>query len=1478
MNAKVLFLFLIIFMVSSGVVFADQFKTSLHSSAVFGAKPLKTEASASADLFTGAAVFTYPLQVPPGTNGLEPTIALAYNSHATKGLPTVVGAGWSLAQSYIQRDAEYTLDDISDDTFKLVLDGNEYDLIFVPEEERFHTEIESFLFIEKQEGGENEFGEYWIVKKKDGTAYRFGYTPDSEQVSNLHDHVWRWNLDQIEDTYNNHVYYSYEENQSLHDEGASYLSRIEYNNDRSRIIDFVYEEEQRPDKRTVYDNGNKQTIMHRLQEIQVSTADERVRTYSINYETISRLSAIHSITVIGKDGTSIFPPTTFSYLPEIEGWTSSLNWIAHEEAAFSDESTSEDEGVRIVDVNGDGRADLVERRDCRSSRCGRSSSMEGAWLSTDDGWSWAPEWLTPSTIPFVIRISVDRSLMNIDYGTRITDINNDGLVDLVLARDCGRDSFCRDTWLNTGHGWSSSSDWELPYYADETIELADVNGDGWTDVLLKKDCGGTDCEGAWLNDQQGHWVRSPEWILPYDAEFTDDDREQDRGTRLVDLNNDGLVDIIKKQDCGSDYCNRAWLNTGHGWSYSGEWEVPPGAIFSERSSGEDKGTRIADVNGDGLPDLLRKVDCGSADCNRVWLNTGDGWFQSSEWVIPYSASFVDGGENEGTRLGDMTGDGLVDIIKQLDCGSSSCNGAWINNGHSPFLLKEINNSLGGVTTIDYVPSTTFENTGEDGINDLPFAIPVVRNITTWNGMDRDHRVESSIWYRYSGGLYDFIDKEFRGFLLVQEGRPDGSLVRHWFHQDKARKGKEYAVEIFDEGEHKIKDELKVYISTEQDSYFIVSLDSLIENFYYGEDEPTRTLQTDYEYDQYGNTERIVHHGDLALEMDEKEQMAEYVYNTDEWIVDKPKKEYLLDHAGEKGRETKYSYDEQAYGFSPIKGGITKITRWNNDGPDIEEDMTYDDYGNIATVENGRGYSTTYKYDSTGTLVREIENALGQVASYDYDLGTGNLLSEIDPNGFATEYKYDTLRRLWKVIKPYDSEEYPTIEYNYQMRGSAPVRIMTLTREQSGADPVYETASFYDGFGRPIQIRKEAENTQSRVTNYFYDTLGRLERKANPVIEQYSPKYVRPRSALNWTTFRYNQLGELIQQENPDGTSKNIVYTGSIIQLYDEDNNKIEYTIDGFDRVVGVREFNNGEEYTTTYEYDAQDNINIIEDHGGNTIRYAYDSLGRKRLMTDHDLGVWSYEYDEADNLERQEDANGNIVDLTYDEINRIETKESGDARIEYDYDFDKIGTLSTVIMDDLTTYYHYDDRLRLSNETSIFDDGIRITTIYDYDAMDRVTRITNPQESTRYSYNEAGLLSGINGVLQHKEYDAAEFTSKRGYANGMSTMIKRDPLMFRISKIRTLGKQDVSYYYDNTGNVLATRDRITGILRNMTYDDIGRMGTASARSAEENIYSYDYDYDYSGNLVQVTSPDYSISYAYDEGTSPLHAPFLSIVD
>ena len=163
MKTKIIFIATLLFIIP--VVFGSPYLTYIHNPVVPETEVWDLSSAYQTSLQTGAAVYNYPITMPPGTNGLVPFLDLNYNSHATNSMPSIVGTAWSISDNYIQRDINYTISNTSNDKFKLFLQGQSYDLIYT-NNSRYHTKIESYLYIENKSGGDNILGDYWIVKTK----------------------------------------------------------------------------------------------------------------------------------------------------------------------------------------------------------------------------------------------------------------------------------------------------------------------------------------------------------------------------------------------------------------------------------------------------------------------------------------------------------------------------------------------------------------------------------------------------------------------------------------------------------------------------------------------------------------------------------------------------------------------------------------------------------------------------------------------------------------------------------------------------------------------------------------------------------------------------------------------------------------------------------------------------------------------------------------------------------------------------------------------------------------------------------------------------------------------------------------------------------------------------------------------------------------------------------------------------------------
>lgn len=1386
------------------------YKPYLHEPALPDHPEVRLFGQYGTDLFPGAATYTFQIVVPPGVNGMQPDMYLHYSSLSASARPGILGAGWSLSQDMVYREVNGTPDDTSDDEFILRIDNREYKLEDV--EGTYHTEVDTWMRIKQSNG-------YWTVTKQNGVQYRFGSTDDSRLQSNAgHDYDVEWYLDTVTDTYGNQVFYSYEQNPYADDVGAVYLQRVTYNSDRKRTVHFTYENSTRPDRRRVVEEGNLLEESRRLINISVSVNQDLIRTYSVDYTEISpSQTAISTISEHSALNNSRYT-LTFAYHEPNSTYTNQSNWSTP--VAFTQQGTP-DTGVRLVDLNNDGYADVV-----RSV----SGGAKGTWINDKrEGFNSESSYALPLPI-------VDSSSR--DQGVRFADINQDGYPDLLSAKGSSE-----AVYRNTGAGWEKIG-MNLPSFfvdssgTDQGVRLAEVNGDRNIDIIESR--AGTN--EVYLHTGSG-WSASA-FQFPVDIVNS---TGGDQGVRLADINGDGLVDVLVAENIGVS-TQAVYLNNGTNWQASQDWALPAGLYFTQTNQ-PDTGVRLIDVNGDGLIDLTQGFANSTENSYTTWLNTGSAWQQDDTYNFP--EAFVQRNSNSYVRLADINGDGATDLLY----GNGSKKYTELRDTFTPPLLQTAENAYGGNTAIEYTKSTKYNNT-EDGLSRIGFNIYVVENVTKDNNLSGPFSVKAKTNYSYAFGKYSYEDGAFRGFGETTEELPGATHI-YEFYQDDPRRGKQRSKSVLSKGGSLLTRSEREYNWTLVGGVYNVSLTSTTKYDYDGLSNP-RIHNVTYRYNIFGNPQEVIDHGDIAIHGDERVKEYEYALNTQDWIINKLARSTIYDADENKIKETKYYYDNLGLTAVGERGSLTKTEEWSNLGNHTFTQYDHDAFGNRIAKTDSRGNTWTYRYDELNIYKESEINPLGHIKTFGYDERTGNLLIETS-NGISTRYEYDEFGRIKNEIRPLDSSGLPTKEYTYIFDGKAPETISIDVRT-TGND-TENTRHHFDGFGNLIQQERSLQ-TQELIKNVFYDAQFRIHKEQIPYFATKSSGYADVGNQSN-TTYSYDALSRPTTIKNPDGTNKTVAFRRENITAYDENGNRIMYALDVRDRITEVHEYNIDElgrekEYVTHYSYDENDNLISITDNENNEIVFSYDSLGRKVRMVDPDMGAWTYVYDTNGNLIKQTDARGETTTLQYDRLNRLINKSGDGISTNFTYDTQYQGTLGSVAQQSTTISYEYDERYRITEQTTTIA-GESFERDYIHDSQSRVIS----DNEIDYIYSRQGLVEEIPGYLEDASHNAFGSVSTRYLANGVNQTLSYDVDTNRITDIISEGVQNLSYTYDGVGNILTLSDQ--GVFSSFTYDSLHRLTEAQIAADR-----YSYAYSSLGNIMKLVSNNESKRMVY--GTGPVHAP------
>jgi len=1116
------------------------------------------------DLLTGRFNYRVPVEVPPGRQGSEPSIALQYNSSVANGW---CGVGWDLDMGYIQRETRYGVP-VSSQTYS---DAAGFIYSFAGQSGRlikasnglYYPEVNTaFLKFVYSNG-------YWVVTDKAGQQYTFGDT-SSSRIDRTFLGTFKWGLSKIVDANGNSTTVTYQTicPYGRIDGGQLYLSQISYNANGNSpaltgncTVQFVVESSDRSDIPSSCQSGAEICTSRRLLNILVKCNGTQVRNYALQYivSPSTGRSLLYSVTEYGTDNSTHFPPKSFTYSALSYSFKPPVVWPVVDN--FQALATRD---CQLVDINGDGLPDRVTRYS--GTPC---SSYEYFFVQTNTGTGFGP-WLNWGVVadetgnicpsPWT---TIEGEFTGSSYQlSTFLDINGDGLPDRVMRGYSTLDHFGIQT--NTGAGFSpvfsmSGVDTFNAYPVLNTSDggtvsalLVDMNGDGLPDRVIE---GSTATEfNVQLNQKNGTFAPIVEWsgVIGTGGYYPSSPRSRDIFhiySELMDLNGDGLPDRVLQ---GGVQLNNGLVSpvissfsTLHSWNL-GSTEYPE----IENLNDENYVKQLIDINGDGLPDLVSNKYNGTYS---VRFNTGSGFSASS---VTWTGINTNGGDHGGltgwwslgtyTQFIDMNGDGLPDrVIYNYPCTNGYSILVQLNNGPYPDLLVDAYNGIGGYIEVTYTNSTVFDNS--DGTRQrMPFPVHVVTSVYANGNMGSATKTT----YNYHYGLYDTTWREFRGFGMVDATGALGTKTTTYFHQGGGRNlsahgeyqdsrfkaGMPYDVITYGSDGVQYKETLSQITQVQVDPngvYFPFAT-----NIFEFDAEPgvnCRATLKQYTYDVTANnlaasTGNLLREADLGevnnvqytdsyTDVSDAAVYTTYTYATlsNSSIVDKPSSITVSSDAVGNNilRKTQCQYFG-ATGNLQEKSEMICPTTYANTF------YTYDNYGNLFTITDPMQIVTTINYDSA-TATFPCQKVTGSLTnSAQYDPGSGNILYATNEQGMVTANAYDPLLRLTNSAISITPNGAPTLtrnRYIYVLNGltigSSYLSynyVHEFKNDPASSTGYHETYTYLDGLGRPIQVRELSEtNGQYRVTGIVYDARGQIALETYPIFS----------SGANYTIFTGN---------------------------------------------------------------------------------------------------------------------------------------------------------------------------------------------------------------------------------------------------------------------------------------------------------------------------------------------------------------------
>jgi RHS repeat-associated protein len=1074
--------------------------------------------------------------------------------------------------------------------------------------------------------------------------------------------------------------------------------------------------------------------------------------------------------------------------------------------------------------------------------------------NTDNSWS----------IPVYIAHESGESL-----GTVIADANGDGRPDLLhsLFKTTGTNE--QSIYLNSGTstGWTLSSTWVYPWSDSFTSDFvtkpffpADLNADGYDDFVYS---GTTLATSSTYINTHASWASSTSWQVPTPFQ----NATGSVNTRLIDVNGDGLPDILKADRNGN--INLAYTNTGFGWATSSTWLSPQ--YFIGTSTNSDLGVVFLELNGDGLPDMIRSYRASTSEpdivTNIAYTNTGSGWATSSTWINPHFATNHLPVSNEGLETGfrfvDINADGGSDIVQGCSCGPLyipdittylNTNMSWatvtsewnfpsgftgttgldsggrmldldgdmlpdllfsrkgystdskrvdFNASNQVDVLSRIEYPQGGVTEVSYKTSHEYRDSTTNTPLNTTLPFPILTVATTTDYDSVGNRSTSA--YSYEGGRMYWNSPYDKKFAGFNSitKTDPKGNVTKTFYHQASTT--ESSLGEYDDHVSKIGKAYRVEQYDNASNLYAVSINKW---------DKTDLGQGRY-FVKLAENLNLNYEGDI----DHRDTLTTFNYASGtgnvvekiNWGEVTGSTTGTYTDIGTDKYSTRYTYaTNTTYGITALPATETVV---DQSGTTVRQSRFY--YDLLSLGSTTKGNLTKQEMLKSGSTYIDVEKTYS---------GQGLVLTEKDPRDKTTTYTYDSYN-LYPATTTNPVSHVTGRQFDYS---SGKVKITNDPNTR-----VFETT--YDGFDRPLtETQPDITTPGTLVTKSTYsytdtsfptkiqrtDYLNSATTTDSYVYFDGFGKKIEERAEARGTNtytvkdFFYDKRG-LIERESLLYYASSTTYTATS----SAPANAL-YVLYAYDPLGRVKTMSNVVGTTTT-TYD--DWSATTTDAIGNIKSYVKDASGNLVTVGERNgtsTYITQYIYDGNNKLTKITDAEGNIRNFTYDLLGRRLTAQdlhdSADGTFgTWTYAYDDASNIGTTTdPKSQIVVYTYDNVNRPLTENYTGGAGTEVSYAYDSctNGKGRLCSATTTDAITRYTYNVLGAVATEQKVLNSTTY-----TTSYGYDR-----------LGNKSSITYPDNTQAKYTYSPAGQLsavdyLTATGTSTSILSNIDYGPHGAM-------------------------------------------------------